>query len=136
MLPVEVANYLAAAGLGLTVGTNLFHVRLTDSAPDAAVGLAEMTGPGDAGTFGDSLSASAFEQSRLVIIVRGSRDGASTARTLAGSVYDKLHRLGPTTLGGVTYYDVRAEQRPFGPDYDENERPIYRFVVAVTKAPS
>jgi hypothetical protein len=136
VFPAEVGDYLASAGLGLTVGTNLRYVPLTDADPDPAVALLETPGEPDAGTFGASLSASAFQLPRMLVIVRGSRNGASTARTLAKSVYDKLHRLGPVTLSGTTYYDVRAEQQPFGPDYDRNERPVYRFTIAATKAPS
>lgn len=136
MFPAEVGAYLAGAGIGLTVGTNLWYVPIPDSAADPAVGLIESVGEADAGTFGGSLTASAFQRPRMLVVVRGAREAAVTARTLAKSVYDKLHRLGPVTLSGVTYYDVRADQQPYGPDYDKNERPVYRFTISATKDPS
>jgi hypothetical protein len=133
VLPDEIGNYLAGASLGLTVGTNLFYVPIPDAAPDPAVGILETPGAPSAGAFGVSLSAPAFEYPRFVVIVRGGRDTVSTARTLAESIHKKLERLGPVTLAGTVYFDVRAAQPPFGPDYDKNERPVYRAVYEATK---
>ena len=133
MLPVEVGDYLAGQGLGLTVGTNLRYVPLTDADPDPAVAILETPGSQSEGAFGPSLSAPAFEHPRFVVIVRGSRDGGLVARTLAESIHKKLERLGPVTRAGTVYFDVRAQQPPFGPDYDANERVIYRAVYEATK---
>lgn len=135
MLGDELATYLAAAGLGLTVGTNLFSVPFPASAPDASVCVVEWGALASEETFGASLSAVAMEKPLFKVMVRGARDAADTARQLAGQVCKKLRRLGPATLSGVAYYNVTAEPPQFM-SFDDNGRPRWHFDGTAFKAES
>jgi hypothetical protein len=131
----ELATYLAAAGLGLTPGGNLFEVPFPEFAPDIAVSLVDPESGEVIGSFGASLSAYDVEIPDLVVMIRGARDGLEAARTKAQEVYKKLRRLGPANLSGVEYLDVEAKP-PHLAGYDANERPVFSFSCKVFKAES
>ena len=132
MLPVEVGTYLAGAGLGLTLGTNLFMVPFPAGSPDACACFAEWGTEDALRAMGPSLGAPVAEQPRFKVMVRGSRDGAQAARTLAGNIHKKLDHLGEITLSGTRYLNIVAEQPQFL-SFDDNDRPRYHFDCEVIK---
>ena len=134
MLPDEIGTYLAGAGLGLTLGVNLYVLPFPETSPDAAVCLVEFDGR-TVGTFGASLSAAAVEEPSFKVIVRDGRDNGLQARQKADAVYKALRRLGPVTLSGVLYHNLKADL-PQWLGYDENNRSRYHFDVQAWKAES
>ena len=125
MILDAIAAHLAAAGLGLTEGTNLFKSILPDS-PDACVAIFETPGRASTKAFGTTIQ---FENARFQILARSSREslvsGAySTARSLADSIYVKLDGAGNLTLSGIKYLYIEALQTPFQLERDENHRAI------------
>lgn len=132
MVSDDLAAYLASAGLGLTLGTNLFSVAFPPKSPDQAVCIVEWGADRAEQTFGASLSAVAVERPALKVIVRDGKESAAAAKTLAYAVYKKLRRLGPVTLSSVNYLNVEAEV-PAALGQDENERHRYHFDLRVHK---
>lgn len=135
----ELAVYLAGAGLGLTVGTNLFSSPFPASStipvPDLAVAVVDTGGDESIGSFGASLSAVDVERPEVMVFVRGGRDYVEAAKAKAYAVWKKLRRLGPLSLSGVLYYNVAASTpRLIG--HDENKRPVYGIVCDVWKEES
>ena len=106
MLEPEIAAYLVAQGFG-ALDVDVFARPFPPFAPDAAVCVTALGGRSQ-GTFGPSLSPSAFDQAEFQVIVRGGRDASEAARTKAQNIRAKLNRLGPVTLGSTVYMDVRA----------------------------
>jgi len=133
VLDSDIATYLAAQALG-TLDTDIFASPFPFDAPDAAVCVAERAGTAE-GTFGASLSAAAFDDAEFQVIARGARDAVGTSRTKIENVRAKLHRLGPVTLSGVTYYDIRCST-PFFLRSDEEGRPLWCINCQTEKAPS
>jgi len=137
MLTDEVATYLAAAGLGLTVGgasANLFTVPFPGPAPDASVCIVDDAAQRSEQTFGASLSAPAVERPDLLVMVRDGRDRTIQARTQAYAVYKKLRRF-DGTLSGVPYLNIDAEPPQYVGE-DANQRPVFSFNCQVFKAES
>ena len=132
MLLADVGNYLAGAGLGLTLGTNLFQVPFPATCQDAAVCIVETPGEEDEFGSGPSLDPPALERPRLSVTVRDAPQNALTCRTLAGAIRSKLNNLGPVTLGGVLYHHLEAKP-VFYLSADQNERPRWVINVAVMK---
>jgi hypothetical protein len=135
--PSEIATYLAGAGLGLTLGTNLFDAPFPEApeVPDAAVCLVDWGSVPSLPTYGPSLSPPSMERPQVKVIVRDGRDKVAAARTTAYAVYKKLRRLGPVTLSGVVYHNIDADV-PAWLGRDENKRPRFHFDLDVWKAES
>lgn len=126
MLAGEIVTYLASAGIGLTAGANLFAVPFPEASPDVAAYVDVFGGQLNTRTFGPSLQAPLGENVDFLVVVRGVREGAAAAETLADSIYKKLDNLGPVTLTGVLYRDVRTTEGP--PKFlafDPMNRPLY-----------
>jgi len=133
MLADEVGTYLAAAGLGLTVGTNLFTKPFPGAAAvDPNVSLHALAGDAPEGTFGPSGSSYAFERPELLVTVRGARDGIEAAETLAQAIYKALRRLGPVTLSNVLYHNIDATPPAFVA-FDANQRPLFSVTCRIWK---
>lgn len=132
MLEPEIVTYLAAEGFG-TADTDLFAAPFPHDAPDAAVCITPLGGPSQE-TFGESLSAAAFDEPEFQVIVRGGRNAIGAARTKAQQIRNKLHRLGPVTLSGTLYHNVNAGLVNWL-RYDEEGRPLYSIRCEGTKAP-
>lgn len=135
MVAAELATYLAGAGLGLTVGTNLFSFPFPTTAPDTAVCLVEWGSVPVPQNFGESLSPPSHERPQVKVIVRDARDAVGAARTQADAIYKKLRRLGPVTLSGVLYHNVYADLPAFL-SLDENMRPRFHFDLDIWKQES
>ncbi len=135
----ELAAYLAGAGLGLTLGTDLFSSPfLAASAvpvPDLAVAVVDTGGDEAIGSFGGSLSAVDVERPEVMVYVRGARDNAEAAKAKAYAAWKKLRRLGPVTLSGVLYHNVAASM-PRLVGHDDNKRPVYAIVCDIWKEES
>jgi hypothetical protein len=137
VLSDEVAAYLVGAGLGLTTAAptpNLFTRPFPLGGPDAAVCLV-VWNTDTMETFGESLSPPAMEMQNFKVITRDAPGNAPAASAKAYDVYKKLRRLGPVTLGGVKYYNIKA-QPPMPLSDDEKGRPRYHFDCAASKAES
>lgn len=124
----ELATYLAAAGLGLTVtppAPNLFTVPFPAGEPHLAVCLITF----DASTietFGESLTPPAMEIVSFKVIARAALGEAAAAFDLATAVYRKLRRLGPVTLSGVRVHNIQAAP-PVWLGLDDVDRPRFHF---------
>jgi hypothetical protein len=137
LLVDEVAAYLEGADLGLVAtgpNPNLFTVPFPLGGPDAAVCLIVFSAT-TLETFGESLSAPAAEEQNFKVISRGAPGEASAAQTKAYDVYKKLRRLGPVTLSGVLYFNIRA-QPPMFLSIDDADRPRYHFDATAWKQES
>ena len=135
----ELATYLAGAGLGLTLGTNLFSSPFPAASavvvPDLAVAVVDSPGEDPIGSFGPSLSSVDVERPEALILVRGGRDAVEAAKAKAYAVWKKLRRLGDVEISGTRYLAVAAKT-PYLLGYDESKRPIYAIVCDVWKEES
>ena len=118
-----VATHLAAAGLGLTVGTNLFRgpVRpVSAGVPAKAVFVLVTGGPGpvpylDAAVHGDTW------QFDVQVRIRGDRESFATTRTLARAIRNALHRA--DISGYLSALSIESEPTYMG--FDGSERPEF-----------
>lgn len=125
MVSDEIATYLAGAGLGLTLGTNLYDVPfpIGPGQPDAAVAVMEPPVEEKAeDTFGGSLAAEAISKPHFRIEVRDKDPGA--AKTTMWSVFKKVRNLS-ATLSGVRYLQIDSLGQPAFLKFDDNQRAIY-----------
>lgn len=137
MLPAEIATHLQSSGLGLTLGTNLFYVPFPDTAPTDQVAVCIVERPGGEGgrTFGAGAAALVVEEASFLVMVRGARDGAVAARSLAEQVRAKLD-FGEAVLSGTRYLSVRPERPVYGPAYGPLELPVFYVEALAEKEPS
>jgi hypothetical protein len=135
----ELAAYLAGAGLGLTLGTDLFSspfpAASTVTVPDLAVAVVDTPGEDPIGSFGESLSPADVERPEVMVFVRGGRDAVEAAKAKAYAVWKKLRRLGDVEISGTRYLAVVAKA-PYLLGYDESKRPVYTIVCDVWKEES
>lgn len=130
----ELGTLLAGAGLGLTLGTNLFYGPLPED-PDAQVCVALVASPvavrPSERRFG--AAALAYEWPRTQVLTRGlAHDGAS-ALTMARAVYAFLGTVEAQDVGGVLIHEVRCLQPPGYLKRDANGRDVYVFNVETEK---
>ena len=122
-----VVTHLAAAGLGLTAGTNLFRgpVRpVGNGVPDKAVFCLETGGAPpvpyiNAASHGDTWT---FD---IQVRVRGDREAFATTRNLARSIRNTHHRA--TISGYLSVTATESAPRPMG--FDGGERPEFSLNV-------
>jgi hypothetical protein len=137
VLVEELAVYLEGAGLDLTTAApepNLFKEPFPLGGPDVAVCLIPYSAD-TVETFGESLSAPAMETHTFKVIARAPAGEGKLARTKAYDVYLKLRRLGPVTLSGVAYKNIKAAP-PVFLSLDEQSRPRFHFDATAWKAES
>lgn len=116
----DIQGILAAAGLGLVAGTNLF-LGQEPAAPANVVTIYDT--PGDA----PMLTMDRTERYDLPAIqIRVRNISYLAGYALIGDIKDELHGLAHQAQGGAVYELVRCDQDPFLLDYDETGRP--RFV--------
>ena len=116
----DIAAILAAAGLGLIVGTNLF-IGQEPTAPPNTTTIYDTPGSAPMLTM-DQITGYDFP----AIQVRVRNTNYLVGYGLINSIKDKLHGLAHQLQGGVVYELVKCDQDPFLLDYDESGRP--RFV--------
>lgn len=118
-----VATHLAAAGLSLVVGTNLFRgpVRpVANGVPAKAVFVLVTGGPGpvpylDAAENGDTWH---FD---VQVRIRGERESFAATRTLARGIRNALHRA--AISGYLSALSIESE--PVFMGFDGSERPEF-----------
>lgn len=123
MLAAEIANYLAGAVPGLTVGTNLWTLPIpeTASSTDIQVSVIAYGGRASLRAMGPSLGDPIAEVPRFNVAVYGQLDDFEDTQSMAESIYQALDYLSNTTLGTTRYLHVRALQPPIPlPPDDEN----------------
>jgi len=125
----DMANYLAAAGLGLVVGTNLFTGREPNSPANTAT---IYDTPGDA----PMLTMDNVRYDYPAIQVRVRNTGYQAGWALIDSIRTALHGLAHVTQGGAVYELVKCDQEPFLLDYDESNRPRFVCNFSVQRKPA
>lgn len=116
--PTDVATFLAAAGLGLTLGTNLFSTEQEIPAEPTvpAVFVRPAGGPPPAPYLGVGKSDHLLQ---LSILVRGEREKAKEGFAFARSIADKLQMA---VISG--YYSVLLrESQPVSLGTDDHDAP-------------
>lgn len=114
MLADDIVDYLAAAGIGLTTGTNIFKVPVPETTAAAqVVSVIEYGGRPAIRAMGPSIGAPVAEVSRFQVAVIDQLNNYESARAMIESIYKKLDWLSNTTLGSTLYLQVRALQPPF-----------------------
>lgn len=89
--PEDICTYLAAQGLGLTYGTNLFstYPRLDPRYPAPCVFVWDGVSAAPVNYLG---MAESLWQPAIQVLVRGANEGFQTARNLARDIRDTLNR--------------------------------------------
>ena len=129
LLP-DVGTYLAAAGLSLTVGTNLFYGRLPDS-PDKCVAIYESNGATPIETMSDNTEPPVVHPGLQVL----ARDAAyADAQSLAEDVWQKLTLVTNETLTSTLYLRVAPVQQPAPIERDSQDRVLFSCNFDVLKA--
>jgi hypothetical protein len=129
LLP-DVGVYLAAAGLSLTVGTNLFYGRLPDG-PDKCVAIYESNGTIPIETMSDNTEPPVVHPGLQVL----ARDGSyADAQTLAEDVWQKLTLVSNETLSSTRYLRVAPVQQPAPIERDSQDRVLFSCNFDVLKA--
>jgi len=126
-LPLEVATYLAGAGLGLQLGVSIFDVPFPEGAQDNAAYIETYPGREGDRTFGGNLAAPLGDWTSFTVFVRDARENVAVAETLAIAIHKKLRNIQGQTLSGVLYRDIRATAgAPYFAGFDHsNNRPLY-----------
>lgn len=129
----DLGVYLAAQGLGLTVGTNLFVGRRLPDAPDVAVGL--ILYGGREPVYAHTSSGIAWERPRVQLMSRQAAavGGDAAAETLANNVFKSLGSVHNQTINGTYYINIWPQQSPFQLPPDAKDRPTYGFNVECEK---
>lgn len=127
----ELATFLEAQALGLTVGTNLFKGRLTDT---PAVQMALAAYPGGPAEYIQEQATAALVRPRVQAVVRNPDYAAAEA--LCQQVVTALEGLRNATLDGVRYLRCRRTGEPFLLRTDGNDRFEYAVNVELLKAPA
>jgi hypothetical protein len=118
---VDIASYLAAAGLGLTIATNLFVGR-EEASPDNCVTVFDTPGiKTDRTLDGGGL----YRRPAIQIRVRN-RDYRA-AQQMAEDIYLELLGIANQVIGGTHYAIVGDMQEPHYLDTDESDR--HRWIV-------
>jgi len=133
-MPVEadVVAYLAAAGLGLAAGTDLFEGPAPET-PDNVVAVSlYATERSDDYTMGASLSAPGSELEHIQVMTRHAVK--ATAKSRADSIHAVLDNLQTTTtVNSRTYFEIASDGPPFGMGQDPNLRWRYAANYRVRK---
>jgi len=144
----EVANYLAGAGLGLTLGSSQANGVFADPFPPAAhdtsTCVVVYSGEESVKAFGPSLVADILEKPRFQVMTRDTPDKVRECKRLMLNINKKLRSLAGVTLtsvlpnstGSVSYAYVKALGPPFFLKYDEAQRVVYACNYVALKAES
>lgn len=116
----DIADILAAAGLSLVVGTNLFIGDEPES-PASCTTIFDTPGYGPMLTFDQ---AETYDFPAVQVRIRNTSYLAGYA--LIHGIKRALHGLAHEIWNGTVYELIKCDQDPFLLDYDESRRP--RFV--------
>jgi len=114
-----IAAYLQTGEFG-TVGSTIF-VDTKPATPDAVISVFGYAGsPGE-----HTHDTSGNARPGIQVWVRGTKDATGTARNTIESVYNYLDGLTNTSLSGVYFEGIFANQSPEPMGKDENGRPEF-----------
>lgn len=119
----------SAAGLGLTVGTDLFVAAEPDT-PDACVTVYDSPG------FGPDPAVADYHRPGVMVRVRGVRGGYRAAYAVALAVLEYFHTLRQQTVAGTRYVAFWAETDVNPVGVDERERPLFTVNLTVHRTPA
>lgn len=122
----DVTTVLAAAGLSLTVGTNLFRFALQPS-PDVQVAVIPYGGREPEPEFG--ADGVRWEYPRLQIVSRAGKNGEKAAYDTAVACYLALAEIAAETVTGTFYHRMWPLNPPTSQGADANGRPMWGFNV-------
>ncbi len=134
LLP-EVAAYVEANSTAFTLGgsTGSLHISImTDAMPDTVTVLYDAPGVATAHTFSTGTVGKAYEQPGLQVLARST--SYATAKGNADVVYTMLDGLSNTTMTGVRYLSIDADQPPFPIGRDDNERHLVSCNFSIKRA--
>jgi hypothetical protein len=117
----DLRDYLAAAGIGLTAGANLFGGTMPDK-PDVANVLYDSSGGVPIDT-GGGPSKPAVINPRVQVQSRAT--AYNTARDTCRAIYNALTLIANQTLSGHYYERVSPVQEPFLLHNDESNRTVF-----------
>lgn len=131
-MPVEadVVAYLAAAGLGLVAGTDLFEGPAPETPYNVVAVAKYMTERSDDYTMGASLTAPGSELEHVQVMSR--HTVKATAESRADAIHAVLDNLQSTTLvNGRTYFEIAGDGPPadLGQDGNLNWRYVTNYRV-------
>jgi hypothetical protein len=116
----DIADILAGAGLGLTVGINIF-IGQEPASPASCTTVYDTPGYAPMLTMDGN---GHYDYPAIQVRVRNI--SYVNGYSLIGAIKDELHGLAHQWQGGVIYELVKCDQDPFLLDYDDAGRP--RFV--------
>lgn len=116
----DVMTYLSTAGLGLTLGTNLFGSYLPDQ-PDQCVAIFEYPGSPSDFTMGSGVLP-VVEETRFQVMARDVEVNYAVNELLIQSIYRSILTVINVTLSGTWYQRWEAIQAPFFLHRDEKVR--------------
>lgn len=121
MLLDDIETLLNAEG-PYTAGGSTFMVRkyMAPDTPDAVIVLEEFPAGKPISAMGPSRHAPIRERAGLMVWVRSPKKDYGSARTVAETIYQKLHNLGET-LSGRQYF-IQAMHAPALKEQDRNDR--------------
>lgn len=128
----DMQTYLAAAGLGLTFGTNLFASLLPDS-PDSCVMLWEYGAEEPVDTMG-AATLPIMEIERFQVVTRD--PDYQAAKSTAHGIWKALNKIGNQTVNGTVYQRVKSLQSPFFSHRDTPRRIYLICNFRATKTPA
>lgn len=128
----EILGFLQAQGVG-TAGADLFASMLPE-APDAVIAVYEYAGrPAE---YVHEQPGPAYEQPRIQIVARASREDYASARDRAMRAYTMLGAVVNQALSGTRYLKITPLQTPFAMQTDKLARPHVGFNCEIFKEPS
>lgn len=130
----DVMSYLNAAGLGLTLGTNMYGSYLPD-APDQCVGIFEYPGAPSDFTMGSG-TLPIIEETRFQIMSRDVETGYSANQNRIQAIYRSVLTVVNVTIGGTWYQRWEPIQAPFFLHRDNQVRVYHVLNFMTCRQPS
>jgi hypothetical protein len=129
----DIADFLNAAGLSLTLGTDLFYSRMPDSPSDC---VSVMDNPGDSPMLTFQKSTSNFYSSSVCVYVRDVDYATGWAKIFSIQTY--LHGLGQLlSIDHTAHYGViKSMNDPQVLYWDEKERVVFIINFDIKRKPN
>jgi hypothetical protein len=133
----DIAAYLASKGRGtlpaqgppVVVGTIFWNDK--PSTPDALIAVF-----GYAGQPPEWTNTNKYDKPSVQVLIRGAKNAAGAARTLAETIYQDLDGLTSITLSGTFYQRIEAAQSgptPMGKDENGRIEYVLNFYTSKTR---
>jgi hypothetical protein len=128
-----ITDFLAAAGIGLTKGTNLWSGPLRpddDDVPAQAVFVLLSGGPGPV-DYSDGGAGQSIHEAGLQVFVRSNQEAHAAGQTLARNVWGTCHKASPS--GCLAYSCVCRQSEPIYIGKDDAGRHVWSINLLVKK---